>query len=151
MTLLRKCSHLVAATVCVLGAASTPSYGSGPDELAYRLFAHVWVDVSRQVCASEESEVKRRLEAALQSSGLLELSVDNLCAGGICGDRTPKDLRLEVTLKGMREEHRRMYERKSPAEQHADCLKFTSMFEKMRGGAGKVPEQIYEGFLKNME
>jgi hypothetical protein len=109
------------------------------------------VDVSRQVCASEESEVKRRLEAALQSSGLLELSVDNLCAGGICGDRTPKDMRLEVTLKGMREEHRRMYERKSPAEKHADCLKFTSMFEKMRGGAGKAPEKIYEGFLKNME
>ncbi len=150
MNILLKPRHLVSISMLAL-LVSTLSYGSGPDELSYRFFAHVWVDISRQVCAGVDARVQERLETSLQSSGLLELNVDTLCSGGICGKYTAKEGRLDVTLKGMQEQHRQMYERKSATEKKADCVKFTTMFEKLRGGKGKPPEHIYERFLKNLE
>lgn len=136
--------------ILVLGIASTLCH-SGPEEITYRIFAHVWVDASRQVCAGEDQKARDKLESALQSSGLLELNVDTLCAGGICGERTAREMRLDVTLKNEREQHLQMYARKSPEEKHADCLKFITMFERMRGGQGKPPEKIYEVFLEYMQ
>jgi hypothetical protein len=139
------------AAILALGIASTLCH-SGPEEIVmYRIFAHVFVDVSRQVCAGEDQSAKDKLESALQSSGLLELNVDTLCAGGVCGEYTAKEMRLDVALKSTREQHLQMYARKSPDEKHADCLKFITMFERMHGGKGKPPEKIYEVFLENMQ
>ena len=115
------------------------------------MFAIIYVDVSRQVCAAAGTEEQRRVESALRDSGLLELTVDSLCAGGICGDRTPKDMRLAVTLDSQRKQQLQMYATAPLDEQRKACTKFTRMFEKLRGSAGSPPQQIYDRFLAVME
>ena len=136
-----------ALVLAVMAAAS--NLFADPAETQYRIFALVWIDVSRKVCAGEGESAKAKLESALQSSGVLELTTDSLCAGGICGDLTPKDMRLDDTLKSMRAQHIQMAERESPEKKRAECQKFTSMFDKMQA-KGKPPAEIYERFMASM-